>query len=174
MKHFSVAVALMATLVACAAHAQHYGGRDYSTNETGRLQSARLGVVEDVREVELHEQPNPYAYRPTVTQADACGVVGAVAGAAVGNHIGKGNGRVVATVAGVLLGAGAAREACKPARPRGVEITVKLDDGKAIVLVQALDEEFLPGDRVRLIEGAKARLTRIGFRSAREETRFTQ
>jgi outer membrane lipoprotein SlyB len=45
-------------------------------------------------------------------------------------------------------------------RQKGYEITIKLDSGRVIAIVQAADEEFEVGDRVRVIEGG-AGATRV-------------
>ena len=42
-----------------------------------------------------------------------------------------------------------------------LHFAIKLDDGRAISIVQAADETFRPGDRVRIIsDGITARVTR--------------
>ena len=44
---------------------------------------------------------------------------------------------------------------------RGVEVTVKLDNGTMVAVTQEADETFRPGDRVRLLsDGATTRVTR--------------
>ena len=37
-------------------------------------------------------------------------------------------------------------------RKDGIEITVKLDSGSLVAIVQEADEQFQPGERVRLLE----------------------
>ena len=39
-------------------------------------------------------------------------------------------------------------------RKDGLEITVKLDGGAMIAIVQEADEAFKPGDKVRIVENA--------------------
>src|SRR5690606_19653792 len=56
---------------------------------------------------------------------------------------------VVGAVVGGLAGA-AAEEGLT--RKDGLEITVKLDNGNMVAVVQEADEQFHPGERVRLIE----------------------
>jgi outer membrane lipoprotein SlyB len=44
---------------------------------------------------------------------------------------------------------------------RGVEVTVKLDNGSMVAITQEADETFRPGDRVRILsDGATSRVTR--------------
>jgi len=79
--------------------------------------------------------------------------MGAAAGAAVGNTIGHGTGRTLATVAGGILGTlagGAAEEAAT--RKDALEITVELDDGQIMAVVQVADEAYRVGDRIRIIK----------------------
>jgi outer membrane lipoprotein SlyB len=64
---------------------------------------------------------------------------------------------VVGAVVGGLAGA-AAEEGLT--RKDGLEITVKLDNGSMIAVVQEADEQFHPGERVRLVEsGGTTRVT---------------
>ena len=45
-------------------------------------------------------------------------------------------------------------------RKDGIEVTVKLDSGNLIAVVQEADEQFSPGDKVRIVEsGGVARVT---------------
>jgi outer membrane lipoprotein SlyB len=84
--------------------------------------------------------------------------VGPAAGAAVGGiagrSVGDGAVRDIATVAGGVAGgiAGAATEEAVTRR-QGVEVTVRLDNGKIIAVVQevAANVRFSPGDRVRVL-----------------------
>ena len=39
-------------------------------------------------------------------------------------------------------------------RKDGIEITVKLDGGGLIAIVQEADEEFKPGEKVRIVENS--------------------
>ncbi|HWT27941.1 MAG TPA: hypothetical protein VN084_00405, partial [Methylophilaceae bacterium] len=64
-----------------------------------------------------------------------------------------GAGQAIATVVGAIVGgiAGAAAEE-GITRKDGIEITVKLDSGPLVAIVQEADEVFQPGEKVRLIE----------------------
>jgi outer membrane lipoprotein SlyB len=69
--------------------------------------------------------------------------------------MGGGSGRAITTVIGAVAGGlvGAAAEE-GITREDGVEITVQLDKGgDMIAIVQEADEQFYPGDRVRVMEG---------------------
>jgi outer membrane lipoprotein SlyB len=132
--------AMAATLVACATS---NSGNVYSREDARKVQTVRMGVVEGIRQVKLEGTKSP---------------VGTIAGAAVGGIAGStvgGNDKVtaIATVIGAVAGAvaGAAIEE-GITREDGIEITVKLDNGTLIAIVQEATEKFTPGERVRLIE----------------------
>ena len=93
--------------------------------------------------------------------------VGSVAGAAVGgiagSGVGGGRGQGIATVIGAVAGgvAGAAIEE-GVTRRQGVEVTVRLESGQLLAVVQEdQGEGFRPGDRVRVLrDGATTRVAR--------------
>lgn len=127
------------------------GGDDYERTETRRAYEVKMGTVESVRVVKL--------------EGTASGV-GTAAGAAVGgiagSGAGQGKGSAVAAVLGAVVGgiAGAAVEE-GVTRKTGQELTVRLDSGRTIAVVQEdTGEKFDRGDRVRLLEsGGQARVT---------------
>jgi outer membrane lipoprotein SlyB len=132
--------AITATLAACATS---NSGEVYSREDARKVQTVRMGVVESVRQVKLEGTKSPIG---TVAGA----AVGGIAGSAVG-----GNDKVsaIAAVIGAVAGgiAGAAIEE-GTTRTDGIEITVKLDSGSLIAIVQEATDQFTPGERVRLIE----------------------
>ena len=134
---------LPAVLVACASS---NSGSVYSREEARRVQTVKTGVVESVRQVKLEGTKSP---------------VGTVAGAAVGgvagSTIGNGRGSTIAAVIGAVVGgiAGSAAEEGLT-RKDGLEITVKLDSGNMVAVVQEADEPFSPGEKVRLLENGSA------------------
>jgi outer membrane lipoprotein SlyB len=66
-------------------------------------------------------------------------------------------GAVLGSVAGGVAGQAVEQAAT---RQPGLEITVKLDSGRMIAVTQAADENFRPGDRVRVLsDGHTARVT---------------
>lgn len=102
------------------------------------------GVVESVR---------------TITKKGEASGVGAVAGgvlgAAVGNQMGKGNGRTAMTVLGAVGGGVAGNEVEKRTKSTTVhEVRVRMDDGSVRTIEQAGSAQA--GERV-LIEGNKLR-----------------
>jgi outer membrane lipoprotein SlyB len=152
MKHTSavISAALLVTVLAgCAAPG--LGGGTYSREQARREQTVRMGYVESVREVKLEG-----------TRSGVGPAAGAVAGGIAGSSIGSGRGAALGTVAGAVIGglAGQAAEQGVTAK-RGVEVTVKLDNGQMVAIMQEADETFRPGDRVRILsDGATSRVTR--------------
>lgn len=134
-------------LVACASS---NSGSVYSRDEARKTQTVRMGIVESVRQVRIEGTKSPVG---TV----AGGAVGGIAGSSVGH----GRGSAVAAVIGAVVGglAGSAAEEGLT-RKDGLEITVKLDNGTMLAIVQEADVAFNPGERVRLVEsGGTTRVT---------------
>lgn len=126
-------------ITACASS---NSGSVYSRDEARKVQTVKTGIVESVRQVKLEGTKTP---------------IGTAAGAAVGgiagSTIGHGKGSTVAAVIGAVVGgiAGAAAEEGLT-RKDALEITVKIDGGALVAIVQEADEEFKAGEKVRLIE----------------------
>lgn len=134
------AIFLAAAVAGCAASPM--SGESYSRGQSQRAMTVRQGTVESVR---------PVAIEGTKSGAGTLG--GAVLGGALGSGIGRGTGRLVGAVGGAIVGglAGSAVEE-SATKKNGLEITVKLDGGDLIAIVQALEPGvgFEPGDRVRV------------------------
>ena len=92
MKRFAISAILL--VAAGSALAQHYG---HSTVEIVRVEPRMVTTYQQqCREVAVQTAP---------TQGNnAGGVLGALAGAALGNQIGGGSGRDIATAAGAVIG----------------------------------------------------------------------
>jgi outer membrane lipoprotein SlyB len=148
-KRLQVAAAvLVATMVAGCA--QGLGGASYSREEARREQNVRMGVVESVRQVQIE------GTRTIVGPA-----AGAVVGGLAGSTVGGGRGSDIAAVLGAVAG-GVAGQAVEQGATRrtGVEVTVKLDSGALVAIVQEADETFKPGERVRILsDGRTSRVT---------------
>ena len=125
-------------------------GDVYSRDEARRVQSVQMGVVEGARPIKIEGTKSAVG-----TGAGA--VVGAIAGSTVGQGKGSSIGAVLGAVAGGVVGS-AAEEGYT--REDGMEITVRLESGRIISVVQAGKEEFKPGDKVRILErGGVTRVT---------------
>jgi outer membrane lipoprotein SlyB len=142
MKKSMKSVAALTAALLVAGCAPPYAGGPYYRGPAQRAQWVEPGIVESVRPVGL--------------QGPDSGV-GTLGGAALGgwagSGIGSGGGNAAAIVGGVILGSllGNAIERDASRRP-GVEITVRLDAGRMIAVVQdAAGEPFRPGDRIRVV-----------------------
>lgn len=119
------------------------GSNDYERREARRVYEVKMGVVESVRNVKIEGTESGVGTL-------AGGAVGGIAGSSVGGDRGQAIGAVLGAVAGGI--AGAAAEEALTRRP-GLEITVRLDSGRIIAVVQEdTGERFAVGDRVRVLE----------------------
>ena len=145
-------VAVVAAATFASACAPTYSGDVYRRGETLRAQSVELGVVESARPVRIE-----------AADTGVGTVGGAALGGIAGSTVGRGSGSVAAAIGGAILGgiAGNAVEREANARP-GVEVTVRLDNGRLLAVVQQdVGEGFRPGDRVRVLnDGRYTRVTR--------------
>lgn len=143
---------LSAALLQGCAYRSH-ADNVYADTDTQRAHSITMATVTAVRVVTIERSPTGVG-----------GAAGAQVGLALGGFAGKGHGQgsfvgsVLASVAGDL--AGQAIES-RVARLPGLEISMRLDDGQQISLVQAADEPFKKGDRVRVLSAeGKSRVSR--------------
>jgi outer membrane lipoprotein SlyB len=129
-------------MTACASS---NSGSVYSRDDARKVQTVKTGVVESVRSVKLEGTKTPIG---TV----AGGAIGGIAGGSVGNG---GRTSAVVAVIGAVAGAiaGSAIEE-GVTRKDALEITVKLDGGNMIAIVQEADEAFKAGEKVRIVENA--------------------
>ena len=150
IKQFIVILILVSfTCAGCT----NYSGNAYSGNEARSAQTVRYGTVVSVKNVAIED-----------SSGGALGAAGGgVVGGILGNMIGHGRGRTLATLAGALGGVGLGYAAGKAAtNQNGLEITVRLDNGQEVSVVQGTDQMFAPGDKVRVLYGSNgsARVTR--------------
>ena len=133
------AALLSILLVGCASS---NSGSVYSRDEARKVQTIRTGVVESVRPVKLEGTKSPVG---TI----AGGAVGGIAGSSIGGGRGSAIAAVIGAVVGGLAGS-AAEEGIT--RKDALEITVKLDGGGLIAVVQEADDTFKAGEKVRIVE----------------------
>ncbi len=138
LKIFMVFMALV--LAGCASS---LSGEVYTREQARTSHTISYGKVIGVKHVLIEG-----------TKGTIGSIMGGAAGAALGNTIGSGTGRTLASVAGGILGALAGNAIEKEVTKKdGLEITVKLDDGQMIAVVQEADIPFSVGDRVRVLYG---------------------
>jgi outer membrane lipoprotein SlyB len=115
-------------------------------------QSVEMGVVETTRGVRMQ---GPDSGLGTFA--------GAALGGLAGSGIGSGGGQAAAIIGGAILGGLAGNAVERDANKfNGVEVTVRLDNGRMLAVVQPdAGELFRPGDRVRVLsDGRATRVTR--------------
>jgi len=143
MMKIQVAALTAAFTLLAGGCAYHAGAGDYRGYQVMGEQSVRFGVVDSVRPVRIN---------PRETGVGTAG--GAVLGGIAGSNVGGGSGQVAGAVGGAILGGILGQNIEASANERqGIEITVHLDAGKYIAVVQEADEAFRPGDRVRILTG---------------------
>ena len=147
----TLALLLFSLVVLSGCATQSRSASVYRAGESSIEQTVRFGTIESIRQVTI--------------QRDSKGV-GVVAGGAVGgiagSSVGDGRSGQVGAVLGAVLGgiAGQAIEERANQAP-GVEITVRLDSGRLIAIVQKDDRSLRAGDKVRLVgTGGSVRLSR--------------
>jgi outer membrane lipoprotein SlyB len=103
-----------------------------------------------------------------VTIGGERGYLGSAGGGYIGYEVGRyvvdGSGRGVAGAVGAVAGAvaGDAVEE-RVTRQEGLQITVDLEEGSTVAIVQAADQPFAVGERVKVLRGQRgaARVTKI-------------
>lgn len=143
MKKFGLAASLLLsfTLVGCA-NTDVYSGSVYRGDQAKEARSISYGTIVSVRDVKI--------------QADNKGVLGGLGGGAIGgiagSTVGGGTGQAIATVVGAIAGSmiGSSIEE-KASQVSSLEMVIRKDDGKEIVVVQKKEDGFVPGKRVRIV-----------------------
>jgi outer membrane lipoprotein SlyB len=144
---------VIAAAVLAAGCAAPQGGSVYSRNEARQAWNVAYGEVVAIGDATIEGR------RTAVGR-----VGGGFVGYEVGKSIGGGSGSDIAGAVGAVAGAVAGEAVEEQAtRQRGLEITVDLDGGRTIMVVQAADQAFAVGERVRVYtrgDGA-ARVARL-------------
>jgi outer membrane lipoprotein SlyB len=110
-----------------------------------------MGVVESLRPVQI--QPGDSGVG-TVGGA----ALGGLAGSTIGHNAGSVAGAIGGAILGGVVGTAIERDAN---RREGYEVTVRLDSGRMISIVQEASEPLRAGDRVRVLsDGYSSRVTR--------------
>jgi outer membrane lipoprotein SlyB len=139
----ALTVALFATAV-LAGCASSKSGSVYSRDQARHEMNVRMGVVESIREVALEG-----------TKSGVGSLAGGAVGGVAGSSVGGGKGQIVGAILGAVAG-GVAGHALEEGatRKQAMEVTVRLDSGQTISIVQEGDPaEFRSGDRVRVLSG---------------------
>ena len=137
-----VLLALSLGLPACSST----GGKVYNAGEAQQVQQVQFGTLLAVEDVRVEGDG-----------AHTGAILGGVTGAAVGSLFGGGSGRVLSVVGGALAGGVLGAGVEGQARSFDAnQLTVELENGSTIVVVQRKDEQFFTrGDRVRVISSGQ-------------------
>jgi outer membrane lipoprotein SlyB len=130
------------TLTGCL-NSNRYAGDVYQASDAKTIQTVAYGTILHVRPVQLQAGNDSNV---------AGGIGGAVLGGFLGNTIGGGTGRSLATAAGAVAGGMAGQKLQGELnKEQGVELEIRKDDGKTIMVVQKQGESvFTTGERVAL------------------------
>lgn len=138
-----LALVLIAGSGLLASCASSRSGQVYSRDQARQEMRVNYGTVKEVRQVQIEG-----------AQSGIGAVAGGVTGGVLGSMVGGGRGRVVGAVVGALGGAAGGHLAEEAITKRdGLEITVELDTGETVTVVQEADLQFFAGERVRLLRG---------------------
>ncbi|NOX28031.1 MAG: hypothetical protein GXP21_07605 [Gammaproteobacteria bacterium] len=138
LKGVLLIVALAVLTTACASSKS---GKVYSRDETQNVQVVEVGTVIAIEDVLIEGTKTPIG-------AAAGTVVGGVIGAGSANSSGDRVRGVLGAVIGGVVGA-AAEEGFT--RRKGQEITIELDGGGVISIVQEADQHIAINDTVRIL-----------------------
>jgi outer membrane lipoprotein SlyB len=127
-------------------------GSTYSRAEARQVQEVEFGTVLSTSPVVIEGK-----------QTGAGQLPGAVIGGVAGSSIGEGKGQQIFTILGAVGGAvvGSMLEE-QATRTQGLELTIQMDSGKTLSIVQEVDsvDAFRDGQRVRVLtQGALARVS---------------
>jgi outer membrane lipoprotein SlyB len=145
MNKLTIAAALACSL-ALTGCVNSLSGNTYSRSEARQVQQVQYGIVQSATPVVI-EGTN------TIVGAGT----GAVVGGVVGSNVGGGKGKTLATVLGAVAGGLAGKSAEEAlTQTQGQEVTVRLDSGNIISVVQEVADGpvFRAGDRVRVLNGS--------------------
>ncbi len=145
MNIFSKLCIAFTTLLLLTGCASNLTGDNYSASEAKKIQEVSFGRV--------------ISERPVVIDGRQNGVIGTAAGGVLGgviaHNVGGGSGRDVAAGIGAIIGGILGQQVEEKAtRKQGQEITITLDSGKTISVVQQISQEnfFAVNDRVKVLQ----------------------
>jgi outer membrane lipoprotein SlyB len=141
MKFFWGITAVLLTVVTAGCTPKSMSGDVYSRERAQKVQTVEYGEVVEVRQVLIEG-----------TKSGLGALGGGALGGALGSGVGRGAGTTIAVVGGAIAGAvaGSVVEEGATKQP-GVEVTVRMDAGSTISLVQGVDPPVRAGDRVRIL-----------------------
>ncbi|MDO6562021.1 glycine zipper 2TM domain-containing protein [Amphritea sp. 1_MG-2023] len=146
-----VFTAFMLMLQGCASS---LSGDTYTRSEARKVQNVEYAWVDAVKPVVIEGR----------TDSPLGAGAGAIVGGIAGSTVGGGKGSTIASVVGAIAGGIVGQKVEESStRKQGQELTVTLESGRTISVVQEVDSEgfFRPGERVRVLrQGSTVRITR--------------
>lgn len=143
VKKLSVMFLPLFILAGCASSLDD---KTYSRSEAKRVHTIEFGTIEAINNVKIEGE-----------RSNLSKFAGAIVGGIAGSTVGSGTGRQLGTAVGAIAGSVAGGEAEELAtRAKGLEFTVRKDNGDLISVVQAAVEEerFEIGQRVKLVRSS--------------------
>ncbi|MBL8703077.1 MAG: hypothetical protein JNK67_32130 [Alphaproteobacteria bacterium] len=143
-------VLLLAALGLSACGTVHSGGA-YHRRQAGEIQYVSRGTIVATRDVAIEGERSGLG---TI----GGGVIGGVGGSMIGRG---GRAHIAGAAAGAILGAviGSLAEN-HLSRTTATEFTVREESGQLVAVVQANEEGLMPGERVVVLRGSRARVVR--------------
>ncbi len=146
-RHASQLLCLILVCSLLASGCASLTGKNVSAQQAEVTHTTTRGVIVQLDRAYIENNPSLWG-----------GLGGAVVGAIAGSAVGGGSGRVLMGVSGAALGAlvGAGIER-RLNRRDGIDITLRLETGETIAVVQELGPEeraMRPGDRVVVLRGS--------------------
>jgi outer membrane lipoprotein SlyB len=138
-----IVASLFAFLLVGCTGTSNFSSNKYDTRSAGEISRTDLGTIISMREVEL--QPESSGAGAALGAAG-----GAVAGGLIGRALGSRKSLWIPAMAGAAVG-GVVGNKISTAPEKGIEYTVKKEDGQIIVIAQAPDSSLHVGQKVRLI-----------------------
>lgn len=122
-------------------------GSSYKPDEARVAQSVQTGTITHIGRATI-EQDSSFLGP----------IIGGVVGGVLGSTFGAGTGRTLAILGGAAGGALAGSMVDKQIQTENaLEISIQLDNGQIISVVQAEDDLYVVGDKVRVVSGANGR-----------------
>lgn len=140
-------VSLAVLTIAGCTNSSVYSGDVYTGQQAKTVRDVSYGTIVNVRPVIIQGEESPLG-----------AISGIALGGILGNAIGGGRGRNITTAIGAIAGGVAGDKiGQEAAKTQGVELEIKTDAGKTIVVVQKQDQSlFRAGARVRMVGSGRS------------------
>ena len=147
IKRYQVFLIILAVVI-LAGCTNRYNPNVYSGDQAMQADTIKYGTITRINAVTIKDDNTGIGL-----------LGGGLAGGLLGSQIGGGSGRVLGAVGGAALGAAAGAVAeDELQKTNGVQITVKLDSGQSVSIVQAAEgSNYSVGQRVRVVSSPNGR-----------------